>query len=214
MNLLSILFIFALVSFSGNLHARTSEVIEISEKDIQNNETKDLNTRWHLGIGNYFDMPSTYQTTSSGDKNSYELWPIVNWGRSYGFESLNWALLQWNLMGSIPKTVGKSDLTRTIISFEILLGLNSQGFGKIFSGISFFEQCLYFKESGATNTEGSSTFYRPDRVAWVSQQALVVSYQTPVVYDHFLGEIKSYTLSLWDSERREQSYALNLNYLW
>lgn len=172
---------------------------------------------WHLSIGNYFDLPSTYQVTSDGKMNQYELWPIANWGRTYSGALYSQSLLQWNIMLSLPKSVGSSDLTRTILSFDLLMGYQFSYLGSLMLGMSFFEQLLYFGETGEVQTEGSASsghFYRPSRLVLVSQQTLTLAYRTPVIKNHYCIDAKSYIFSLWQEKERQESYALNLTYQW
>lgn len=172
---------------------------------------------WHLGMGNYFDLPSNYQVSSAGAKNSFSFWPILNWGRTYqGYFYSNF-LFQWNLLLSLPKDVGTSDLTRTLLAFDFLVGHKVSYVGAIYLGLSFFQQFLIYKDTGETQTEGNGTggrFYRPSRTVMVSQQALVAAYSTPRFFDHFLVEAKTYIFSLWESEKSQSSYAVNLSYQW
>lgn len=183
---------------------------EQSEKSFTSNQ-------WHLSLGNYFDLPSTYQITSNGDKNSFELWPVFNGGRTYQGYFYESFLFQWNMMLSLPKDVGTSDLTRTLIAFDFLIGQRIPFIGSIYAGLSFFQELLFFKESGEIQTEGtndSGKFNRPSRAVLVSQQALVLSYVTPQILNHFSLEGKTYIFSLWDSQERDESYALNFLYQW
>jgi hypothetical protein len=208
-----IYFIVIFSSISFKTHA--ANIIELP-LDEDSEKTFALKS-WHLSLGNYFDLPSTYQVTSTGQKNNFELWPIVNWGRTYQGYFYQSFLFQWNILFSVPKDVGTSDLTRTLIAFDFMVGNRINYFGSIYAGISFFQQLLFYKESGVVQTEGTSDsgkFQRPSRAVLVSQQALILSYVTPKYFDHLSLEAKSYIFSLWDSKERAESYAFNVLYQW
>ena len=172
---------------------------------------------WHLGIGNYFDMPRTMQTNSRGQKNGLSFWPTLYGGRNYLGVFTAKTFLEWNILFAAPKSVGESDLVRTLLALDILIGRDFAIWGSLSFGISFFQTFLFFKDSGATQTESSSdssTFYRPNKWIWVSQQVMTVAYRHKLFSDHFSVEARSYVFSLWDSKERNQSYALNFLYHW
>ncbi len=210
-------FLFTILLSLNSMGASTykAQSIELPYEDRA--ERNSTNKYWHLSLGNYFDLPSTYQVTSSGQKNEYELWPIINGGKSYqGYFYENF-LFQWNILLSMPKDVGSSDLTRTLIAFDLMFGHKINYLGSLSIGVSFFQQFLYFKESGETQTEGSGdggNFHRPSRAVLVSQQALLLAYATPRLFNHFSLEGKAYIFSLFDNADRAESYAINLMYQW
>ena len=173
--------------------------------------------RKHVGLGNYFDLPFVYQNTSKGEKNHYEFWPVINAGGTHQGAGYDNSMLQWNMMLSFPKSVGTSDLTRIVLSLDFLLGHNFQYLGSLSAGISFFEQFLFFRQTGETQTEGttaSGRFYRPSRWVIVSQQTLTLSYSSYQIANHYVINFKTYIFSLWQSKERENSYAFNLMYQW
>lgn len=182
--------------------------------EVHDNAETISESHWHIGLGNYFDFPDTYQVNSSGKKNDYSLWPIVNGGITGSPFISNSILFQGNIMLSAPRQVGNSDLTRMFFSIELLPGIRLGNWGSFFTGLSIFEQLLFFKSRGETQTESSSTFYRPDKVTWISQQVFVLSYQTPKIFNSIYSEIKSYTFSLFDESKRQNSYVFNVSYQW
>lgn len=209
-----IIYCFLFISFQCKANPQGT-VLELPYEDEP--ETTFSHSLWHFSVGNYFDLPSTYQVTSNGKKNSLEFWPIINLGKIYQGYFYEKFLFQWNALISLPKVVGTSDLTRTLLAFDLLLGHSFSYLGSFSTGISFFQQALFFKENGQIQTENSSNagqFYRPNRLVLVSQQALVFAYRTALILDHFSMEAKTYTFSLWDKEKRATSYALNILYQW
>jgi hypothetical protein len=209
--------IITIVLLSADYSFSEDQKILLEELPEEKSLIIEHNPSWHLGVGNYFDFPSVYQSNANGKKNQWELWPILNAGRTYQGNFYEHSLLQWNIMLSLPKTVGTSDLTRTLLSFDFLIGHKFSFFGSFYMGMSFFEQFLFFKDTGEVQTEGtgeSGRFHRPSRLVLVSQQTLTLAYATPKIANHYLLNFKSYIFSLWESQQREVSYALNMMYEW
>ncbi len=211
-----LLLLLSKISYANQV-ALDQVILEELPHDADQVEQPAVSKLWHLGIGNYFDLPLVYQVTSTGKKNQYEFWPIINGGRTYYGQLYDKFLWQWNIMLSMPKAVGTSDLTRTVLSIDLLLGHYFNYIGSFVGGLSIFEQFLFYRQTGEVQTEGtnaSGRFHRPTRLVVISQQTLTLGYASPKLANHYSLDFKSYIFSLWKSQEREFSYALNVMYQW
>src|SRR5687767_9145167 len=89
--------------------------LEVIELPLETPIERPVQKQWHLGVGNYFDLPGETQVSPSGEKQTVTFWPLFSWGRNYQGIFNSEYFYAWDVLLSLPQAVGTSDLTRTLL---------------------------------------------------------------------------------------------------